>query len=312
MPFHDVIETCRTRSTSKLETLRKTAATALGDRSDLIIGVNGSLARHELTSGSDIDFFFLTTTGDLESAAAAQQAYRDALEGVGVKMPAAGGVFEEPLPTAELVKIIGGSEDTNTYITRRMLFLLEGEWITNEAGFNEVRKQLIARYVEEDLDEHKICLFLLNDIIRYWRTICVDYENKVQAGKAKAIRLIKLRFSRMMLYFGGVVAVEGTGELAPADKRETLVTRLSLSPIQRIQNRFGEKADAALTAYAEFLTEIDKAPTRLALERPGDAGLSSSEFKALSDKARHFKEELAKLLLEEFGVANPVIRALLL
>ncbi|GGC48937.1 hypothetical protein [Chelatococcus reniformis] len=312
MRFQDVIKGVRERSESQLESLRKVAASELGDRSDLIVGVNGSLARRELTSGSDIDLFFLTTNGDIESAAAAQRSYRSALEAVGVKMPAEGGVFENPLPIADLVKVIGGSKDTNELITRRMLFLLEGEWIVNEVEFRCIRERLIDRYVEEDLDEHKICLFLLNDIIRYWRTICVDYENKVQGGKPKAIRLIKLRFSRMMLYFGGVVAVEGTGELTTAHKRATLVSRLSLSPIQRIQNRFGRRADAALTIYAEFLEKIDSVSTRRALDQPGDVGLNSDEFKFLSNKARLFKDELAKLILDDFGSSNPVVRAILL
>lgn len=169
------------------------------------------------------------------------------------------------------------------------------------------------RYVEKDLDERKICLFLLNDIIRYWRTICIDYEHKVlQGNKAKAIRLIKQRFSRMMLYFGGILAVEGTDGLSSDKKREALLSKLALTPIQRMQQRFGSRAQTALALYSDFLAAIDDPGVRAALDQPADAGLSTSDFARLSEKARQFREELAKLLLVELGADDPVVKALLL
>jgi hypothetical protein len=313
MSFQDVLDACNENSARQLRVLREVAEKVIGERRDLIAGVNGSLARGELTSGSDVDFFLLTTAASDDAAIQTQAAFRAAFEAVGIKMPAEGGVFATPLPVAELVHNIGGFPDTNEFITRRMLFLLEGEWIANRSGFEEIRNRLVNRYVEEDLDERKICLFLLNDIIRYWRTICVDYEHKVHQGnKAKAIRLIKLRFSRMMLYFGGILAVEGTEGLSYEKKREALLSKLSLTPIQRMQQRFGSKAEPALVLYGDFLAAIDDPKVRAALDQPAIAGLSTSEFTDLSEKARQFREELAKLLLVELGASNPVVRAALL
>ncbi len=105
-----------------------------------------------------------------------------------------------------------------------MLYLLQGEWLYNEAGFERVRADLIEHYVTEELEERKLCRYLLNDIIRYWRTICVDFEEKTAAGnKPRAIRLIKLRFARMMLYFGGVAAISKTGDIPAPQKRIVLL-----------------------------------------------------------------------------------------
>lgn len=301
------------QSEAKIDTLRAAATAMFGETSGFVIGVNGSLARREYTSGSDIDLFFLVMDGDIPAAKKAQESFRQKLQEIGVKMPASGGVFEEPLPADEMLTTIGGNDDTNTFITRRMLFLLEGEWILNKPAFEQTRQNLIGRYVEDGLDEKKICLFLLNDIIRYWRTICVDYEYKVAGGdKAKAVRLIKLRFSRMLLYFAGVVAIGQTQGVPYEGKLKILNELLSTPPIERLRSVVGDKSQASLQLYAEFLVALDNQETRKQLELLGDDGMSSTAFETLSEKARAFKDSLFEILLTELGTGHPVIKALLL
>lgn len=301
------------QSAAKLETMRDAARAMFQDASGFLIGVNGSLARREYTSGSDVDLFFLVLDGDVAAAEGAQERFRDKLQGIDVKMPASGGVFEKPLPANEMLTTIGGNDDTNTFITRRMLFLLEGEWIFNRPKFEETRQALIGRYVEEGLDEKKICLFLLNDIIRYWRTICVDYEYKISGGgKAKAVRLIKLRFSRMLLYFAGVVAIGRTQGVPYEEKRKVLDELLSTSPIERLRSVIGDKSQTSLQLYTEFLVALDDPETRKQLELLGDDGLLTTAYSVLSEKARAFKDSLFQVLVTELGTGHPIIKALLL
>ena len=293
--------------------MRSQAEELLGDNKSVIIGVNGSIARREMTSGSDVDLFVFSTKEHLEKAREIQNKFRTCLQDKGIKMPAAGGVFENPISTSELTSKIGGEDDTNTYITRRMLYLLEGEWIANQTEFEALRKRLIERYVPDDLDNHKFCRFLLNDIIRYWRTICVDFEHKTaDATKPRAIRLIKLRFSRMMLYFGGVAAVRETADLSASQKRETLVELLSKPPIERIRSVFGEQeTQKAMNAYAFFLQALDDTSTRSALNLPGSGGLKTQQYKDLCDKAREFRDELQGLLLPSGAPVNDIASALM-
>ncbi|SMF24369.1 Putative nucleotidyltransferase DUF294 [Xaviernesmea oryzae] len=306
MHFHE-------QSVAKLETMRDAAKAMFEDTCGFVIGVNGSLARREYTSGSDVDLFFLVLDGDIAGAKAAQEKFRQKMQEVGVKMPASGGVFEEPLPADEMLATIGGNDDTNTFITRRMLFLLEGEWIFNRSAFEETRQALVGRYVEEGLDDKKICLFLLNDIIRYWRTICVDYEYKIAGGgKAKAVRLIKLRFSRMLLYFAGVVAIGQTQGVPYEEKRKILDKLLSTPPIERLRSVIGDKSQTSLQLYTEFLVALDDPETRKQLELLGDDGLSTTAYAVLSEKARAFKDSLFQILVTELGTGHPVIKALLL
>ena len=148
-----------------------------------------------------MDLFFLATGSDLSFVSEKQTEFRDLLEAdLNLKLPASNGVFENPLPVEKICEI-GGLTDDNETLTRRMLLLLEGEWVFNESAFYDVRNGLLKKYLHYRPEEDKICMFLLNDVIRYWRTICIDLEHKVYAhNKARDIRLIKLRFSRMLLY----------------------------------------------------------------------------------------------------------------
>ena len=152
-------------------------------------------------------------------------------------------------------------------------------------------------------------MFLLNDVIRYWRTICIDLEHKVRAhNKARDIRLIKLRFSRMLLYASGVLAIgEGYGQ-SSEDKLESLHTLLGKHPIDRIRSVGGDKAEPVLDLYARFLKALDGPTVRQALEeRQG-----SQDFRDLSDKARLFRDSLHCLFEGHFIAENPTLRALLL
>ncbi|WP_425074854.1 hypothetical protein [Sagittula sp. S175] len=308
-----VLDAARAKSEGILQTLRSVATESPSLTADIVIGVNGSVARREATSGSDVDLFFLTLDGDLLAAKSAQDEYRAKLIEKGIKMPAHGGVFANPLRTTQLTATIGGEDDTNTYITRRMLYLLEGEWVANESGFNDLRSQLIARYITEDLDDKKIVRFFLNDVIRYWRTICVDFENKTaDETKPRAIRLVKLRLSRMLLYVAGIAAARQTVDCNAAVKREKLATLLALPPLERLEKIHGaDKMSEVQALYATFLAALDDAEIRSQLELPGAKGVDTEEFKQLCEVARKFKVELLTLLGMDAG-GDPLMEALLL
>ena len=254
-----ILDKAKDSSEQQLEKLRSAARKIVGDATDVIIGVNGSIARREFTSGSDVDFFILTVDASVDAANDVLRRYRAALVECGIKLPAAGGVFDAPLPISDLTSKIGGEDDTNIYITRRMLYLLEGDWVLNQKRFKELRADLIKHYVPDDLNERKICRFLLNDVIRYWRTICVDFEFKTaDPKKSRAIRLVKLRLSRMMLYFAGVAAIKQTSNQPAATKRETLDRLFGIPSADRIIDVFGlEQTARALSLYATFLNAMD-------------------------------------------------------
>jgi len=309
-----ILVTCKTESERQLKLMRAIAQEMFGGNPNYLIGANGSVARRECTNGSDVDLYFLFTGNVVfDDVRLAQDNYRNRLKQEGLDMPDPGGVFEDPLDIEDLLATIGGDDDTNVFITRRMLFLLEGEWTFNQQLFDQTRTRLINRYVTEDLSDAKLCLFLLNDVIRYWRTICVDFEHKTaDADKPRAIRLIKLRFSRMLLYLGGVAAVSQTKGQAVTEKRKTLENLFALPTIERMQSVFGDAMNPPLQRYETFLTNLNDKGIRQQLKLLGEEGLGTQVYKDLCVEARDFKEDLLAMLMDEFGADHDVIKALLL
>jgi hypothetical protein len=170
--------------------------------------------------------------------------------------------------------------------------------------------------VQRHLKREQIGKFFLNDTIRYYRTICVDFENKtVERNKAWGPRNIKLVFSRKLLYFSGVIVA---AELAGHDydqKIERMLSLLALPPIDRIRHVCGSKADAALSIYDYFIHEFSKRDVRdsVAQVRQDDGSRDSNKtFRALKDKGHEFSRALIDLLHSQYPTSHPIHGALLM
>ena len=309
-PVNNPGEECRCRSNSAIERMRNAASDQFGNEAGFLIGVNGSYARKEATRKSDVDFFFLGLGGQTSDLVEKKRAFQEVLtKDLDLACPEGAGVFEQPLSALKISEI-GGLQDDNVTITRRMLLLLEGEWVFNEDAFHGFRRRLLEGYLHSEPGKDKICLFMLNDIIRYWRTMCVDLEYKATvAQKAREIRLIKLRFSRMLLYISGVLAVGKGYGLSFEEKLDSLDRNFKTPPLERFRSIVGKRGTDALELYAEFLKTLDTPCNRAALESDGPDG---RVFKAMSEKAGCFRDGLYRLLLEMYSQGNPTIRAMLL
>lgn len=158
---------------------------------------------------------------------------------------------------------VGLDRDDNTNLTRRMLFLLESVPGTADDVYAAARKRVLRRYLDESVKGFRPPRFLLNDTIRYWRTVTVDFAAKEQAGPEKwAVRNAKLRTSRKILFAGGLLPIFGCVALERGAMFDFLSAQLDMPPTDRIAQAFLEH-DAtdpgarALGGYDEFIGLLD-------------------------------------------------------
>jgi hypothetical protein len=153
----------------------------------------------------------------------------------------------------------------------------------------------------------------LNDFIRYYRTICVDFEHKTQEqGKSWGSRNIKLIFSRKLLYFSGILVTAETWQHTYKVKLERIRNLLALTPARRVRAICGTRADPVLNAYGEFLRKMRDPSVRTMLDKTSETRSDqSAEFRTFKNEGHHFTWMLAKLLRDTYDSSHPIHNALI-
>lgn len=188
---------------------------ALGEftSEDTSVVIFGSLARQEMTSGSDLDWVLLVDGSASSEHLDAALAIEDRLANKKVRGPGASATFGGLVFSHDLINYIGGEDDSNRNLTLRMLLLLESTPVGRIDAHNRVVNNILRRYIVEDfgfMHDHNpmnVPRFLQNDIARYWRTLAVDfaYKRRQRAGRGWALRTAKLRLSRKLTYASGLL-----------------------------------------------------------------------------------------------------------
>ena len=303
-------------STDKVAQIREALAHALGVDTPIAVVVNGSFARREASTESDLDYFLVADASFPEEERTRLLETIEQIVGkVVARPPAKGGAFDHAAESIEdMEQNIGGAGDTNDKITRRVLFLLEGDWLYGAARFALYRERIVKQYIRDSITDHQLSRFFLNDLIRYYRTICVDFEFKTrEAGKDWGTRNLKLVFPRKLMYFSGILVAAETAQQTYATKISTTINLLNSTPVERLTRVCGGRAAKALEMYGEFLRAFADPKVRaMAKTVTADRKTHVEDFNKIKNASHHFSWELAKLLRETYDAGHPIHISLLL
>jgi len=251
--LHDIFAERFANAEQRIESLRQALSTKLSSlppsdhHPELAIYATGSLARREATENSDLDAFFMLSHCEADRPIGRIRdvkilnAVLEATDENGFPDFSNDGVYLKFLHVEDVIKHIGGREDdyVNAF-TSRMLMMLESCWLYNEDQYTLFRRKLIDVYFDDFHDHSKDFkpIFLLNDILRFWRTLCLNYESSRQwrsdddLKRAKGhLDNLKLKFSRLNICFSYICHLMFQGNALNA---ESAISTSSMTPWQRL------------------------------------------------------------------------------
>jgi predicted nucleotidyltransferase len=270
----------RIETTNRIKQIRETLADA-----EKLCGLTacvystGSFSRGEASSHSDLDLFIVSRSSDDRPGLRRLDEIlikADLIETTRkLKIPdfSGDGEYLTHYTVAQLTGTLGKPEDdvSNTF-TARLLLLLESLPLLGNTAYQDIIEDVITAYWR-DYEDHKtdfMPAFLANDILRMWRTFCVNYEARTQntppeRRAARRLMNYKLKHSRLLTCYSALlyllVVYVKNGTVSPTDAKHMI----SLTPTQRLEwlsvlphlNSTRPVIEKLITFYEQFLQLTD-------------------------------------------------------
>ena len=297
-------ESRRDQSARRLEEFAHnlSAIPSVKEWKNLTVYAAGSHARGDASEHSDVDLWFLEDDCSSETAGTRRRnistiqvmsAVIDLMNSHGFPQPSNDGEYLTVLSLKEVLTHLGNPpDDFLNHFTARMLLLLESKPLSGVNSYNRCLDAVISAYLR-DYKHHAADFrpnFLVNDILRYWRTLCLNYEHRrndpKEADKLKhKVKNFKLGFSRMLICFSAVALISSR----PMTDKDGLIRVFSTTPLERLLV-LGEtvptvapKVADVICAYNWFLEKTAQPPESLEQlfsdsEQKRDAFSRSKEF----------------------------------
>lgn len=256
----------------------------------LCVYVTGSYGRLEAWAESDIDLFFLYDSADDTERFPWTRFVRlsarliETTEKMGFPPFSGDGKYLELQYVSEMERVLGSPQDDSlNAFTARMLLMLESRPLHDEPVYEGLLRRIIGFYYRDFVDYESDFLptFLLNDILRFWRTLTLNYEHhrlkllplsgeELERKKAdSALKNYKLKVSRLATCFS---MVANLGSLEPPVTPEQVFDLCRMTPRERFAE-LAERNTAALPLlarlsdlYDEFLDQVQRPEEELEAE----------------------------------------------
>jgi hypothetical protein len=205
------------------------------------VAAAGSIGRMEASPGvSDADLIIVLSDNvedlDSEEAKNAYDSVWNALAELNILKPKPKGVFAGATTKKELLVSVGDAEENYGDFGKRLLLLLETQPLYHNENYSELMGIIVDRYAAGYVteDSKKEWTFLLNDLIRYFRAIAVNYQWSFDKEAEKwPLRNVKLRHSRIVMY-SGLLFLLGQASTERQDKVSWLKDQLKMTPLERL------------------------------------------------------------------------------
>ncbi|MCC8408719.1 nucleotidyltransferase domain-containing protein [Mucilaginibacter sp. UR6-1] len=233
-------------------------------KDSLCIYATGSFARGEASEHSDVDIFFIgrkdNKIKNLDEIILKADLIKIIRE---LNLPdfSGDGEYLTIHHLEDIIEKLGSpSDDYYNYFTARLLLLLESKPLFNDELYDIAISNIIDVYYN-DYPDHKETfspIFLANDIMRFWKTMCLNYEQKrvknditdtFKKNKAR-LKNLKLKFSRLTTCYSLLCCLKKGDQTTPSD----LKNLIQLTPIERLS--YISKADSKSTTIIANMLEI--------------------------------------------------------
>jgi predicted nucleotidyltransferase len=281
----------RSDTAERIERLRERLIDAEGLAKDKAsVFATGSFGRGEAGQYSDLDLFIVGKKNGKPGPTGMEGSLLRKLDEICIKADLIEVTRELGIPefsgdgrylthysVHEFTKSLGTPEDdvTNTF-TARVLLLLESQPLLERSVYRDVTEEVITAYWR-DYEDHKLDFvpgFLANDILRLWRTFCVNYEARTERVPAEQkaegkLKNFKLKHSRLLTCYSAILYLLAVYERQKTISPSDAMSMIELTPTERLEWLLSQPhlsnahpgISQLLNKYDQFLeaTNVEKA-----------------------------------------------------
>ena len=253
----------------------------------------GSLARKEAGKKSDWDVFIIA---DKKITRLKKLKLLSALININAKLKfpefSNDGEYLRFYSIDEITSKTGSPrDDYENFFTARMLYLLESSYLHDQKSYDVYMDKILSNYFRDEKGKKSFKpLFILNDLLRYWRTLCLNYEEKRNKSESEIPwrkKNINLKFSRMLTVFSTVLPMIAK----PVSTQDEFKTLTEKTPLERMAYGLDALGDGILNEkFNCFLNNYEKFLGWKEQENPEKYFSLENNKKDIADRAKEFSD----------------------